>query len=567
MAITPDSYTTTSTGQVSGGGEKSVISGTPQPTASSQALQPSINAKQAQIDQFVKDNPSNFARSKQGLPPLSLQENAERTAQFRKLSEEKTALKNQQFDAQNPGLTTIIEKPNTTTNRNTTTFSTSSVDNDVEAPDSQDELLSQQEEERLDAQPGLVTGGNSRTRTVQVNTQGQIVAGSLQDTTTPSVSTAAPPLAVSTAAPPLAEPVDTRTPAAAQSPYALQQAQQNEQIATADAAPADSGLLTPAQSIARAQTTAPAPVDTGEVTGEDPNQSAAETARLARAENDAAASQAATEQRLREQQAIQAQFQSPANGDWRVKLKLPPQATYLYKDTDNILMQPLAASDGVVFPYMPEIQTTYNANYDTTDLTHSNYRGYFYRNSYVGDIGITAVFTAQNTQEANYLLAVIHFFRSATKMFYGEKDDQRGTPPPLVYLFGLGQYQFQAHPCVIRSFNYNLPNDVDYIRTKPNNYNVNFNNTLPKTQSGGNPISSVFNRLRNALLPKGAIPNVPQELLTVSQSVSNLDNSTYVPTKITMQINLLPMQTRNQQSQQFSVKEFASGNLLKGGFW
>jgi hypothetical protein len=282
-----------------------------------------------------------------------------------------------------------------------------------------------------------------------------------------------------------------------------------------------------------------------------------------------AQNQAAMEQRLKDQQAIQAQFQSPANGDWRVKLKLPPSATYLYKDTlaQNGILAPLAASDGVVFPYMPEIQTTYNANYDTTDLTHSNYRGYFYKNSYVGDIGITGVFTAQNTQEANYLLAVIHFFRSATKMFYGSQDSQRGTPPPLVYLFGLGQYQFNAHPCVIRSFNYNLPNDVDYIRTKPNNYNVNLNDTLPKTQSGGNPISAVISRLRNALLPKGALPNVPQELISVSQSVSNIDNSTYVPTKITVQINLLPIQTRNQQSQQFSVKGFANGDLLKGGFW
>lgn len=284
-------------------------------------------------------------------------------------------------------------------------------------------------------------------------------------------------------------------------------------------------------------------------------------------ENIAAAEQAATEQRLKEQQAIQAQFQSPANGDWRVKLKLPPQATYLYKDKDNVLLAPLAASDGVVFPYMPEIQTTYNADYDISALIHSNYRGYYYRSSYVGEIGITGTFTAQDTAEANYLLAVIHFFRSATKMFYGAQDDLRGAPPPLVYLFGLGQYQFNAHPCVISRFNYNLPDDVDYIRTKPNNYNVNFDNRLPKTQTDGNPISAVISRLRNALLPKGALPNVPQELLTVSQSVTNIDNSTYVPTKIQIQITLLPMQTRSQQSQQFSVKSFAKGDLLKGGFW
>jgi hypothetical protein len=411
-------------------------------------------------------------------------------------------------------------------------------------------------------------------------------------------------------------------PTAAQNPFAAQAALQNQQVQAATPAPVvreeaiaaaneQAGLVTapepgtvetfrPGESTITAVTKEPAP-DTYEAGGgggnqgtitrvtyqpadvpptEDPaageavaneQQSTITGARggnIDENESIAAANQAAIEERARQQQAIRDQFQSPANGDWRVKLKLGPDATYLYKDGDQkSILAPLAASDGVIFPYMPDIQTTYNANYDTTDLTHSNYRGYFYKSSYVGDINITGVFTAQNTAEANYLLAVIHFFRSATKMFYGQDDSFRGAPPPLVYLFGLGQYQFNAHPCVIRSFSYNLPNDVDYIRTKPNNYNVNFNNSLPKTQSGNNPISAVFNRLRNALLPKGAIPNVPQELLTVSQSVSGIDNSTYVPTKITVQISLLPIQTRSQQSQQFSVKGFANGTLLKGGFW
>jgi hypothetical protein len=42
---------------------------------------------------------------------------------------------------------------------------------------------------------------------------------------------------------------------------------------------------------------------------------------------------------------------------------------------------------------------------------------------------------------------------------------------------------------------------------------------------------------------------------------------TYVPTKIEISLILLPMQTRSQVSQQFSVKGFANGDLLKGGFW
>ena len=50
-------------------------------------------------------------------------------------------------------------------------------------------------------------------------------------------------------------------------------------------------------------------------------------------------------------------------------------------------------------------------------------------------------------------------------MFYGnDQIPKPGTPPPLCYLSGLGGFQFDDHPLVINSFNYNLPNEVDYIR-------------------------------------------------------------------------------------------------------
>jgi hypothetical protein len=152
-------------------------------------------------------------------------------------------------------------------------------------------------------------------------------------------------------------------------------------------------------------------------------------------------------------------------------------------------------------------------------------------------------------------------------MFYGQ-DPQRGAPPPLVYLIGLGEYQFNNQPCVVKSFNYSLPNDVDYIRTKPNNYNINLNPRLVKSQNApANSIASVVSRLKNALLPKGAVPNVGPPELTIQQSVTNIANTTYVPTRIEIQLTLTPMQTRSQQSQQFSVENFANGKLLRGGFW
>ena len=287
------------------------------------------------------------------------------------------------------------------------------------------------------------------------------------------------------------------------------------------------------------------------------------------------ASRTANAKNLARQQAtIQARFKQPGNKDWRVRLSLGPGAQYLYNATPAGVLKPLAANggtDGVIFPYTPNITTTYSANYEQYDLTHSNYRGIFYKNSRVGDIQLRGTFTAQDTEEANYLLAVIHFFRSVTKMFYGQ-DEQRGTPPPICLLNGYGGYQFSDHPVVVSSFNYSLPNDVDYIRTtNPNNFGLNLNNRYnPSGVSlpAGGALAGL-NRLLNAIpggLSKGALPRVPAPN-TVAGSVTNNVPASYVPTKMEIDITLIPVQTRSQVSQQFSLKGFANGDLLKGGFW
>ena len=265
----------------------------------------------------------------------------------------------------------------------------------------------------------------------------------------------------------------------------------------------------------------------------------------------------------RQQQTVRDQRQNKAQaGDWRVRLRLAPQSNYLYNDPQcGPVLWPLRNTDGVIFPYTPKIDTAYKADYEPYNLTHSNYRGYFYKGSYVDAININALFTAQDTSEANYLLAVIHFFRSATKMFYGQ-DAQRGSPPPLVYLSGLGDYQFAEHPCVISQFNYNLPADVDYIRAQSGSSNgTNLQRQRDRQTIAGNPLSYALQRLATVGLTKGALPG-PEASPTLG-----LDNPTYVPTKMDIQLMLFPIQSREQVSKQFSVKNFANGNLLKGGFW
>lgn len=271
--------------------------------------------------------------------------------------------------------------------------------------------------------------------------------------------------------------------------------------------------------------------------------------------------EAALRAQAQQQQTIASQRRQINNGDWRVRLRLAPQSNYLYNSPSPGILKPLAVTDGVIFPYTPSISTAYKANYTDYSLTHSNYKGYFYQNSNVDPINISCMFTAQGTAEANYLLAVIHFFRSATKMFYGQ-DAQRGAPPPLVYLTGLGEYQFNEHPCVISAFEYKLPADVDYIRAgSPNNVGLNLTNQRDRQSVSTNQIFNQINRLLALGTTVGAIPDTP------APPALALNNPTYVPTKMEINITLLPMQSRQQVSKQFSVKEFANGNLLKGGFW
>ena len=231
------------------------------------------------------------------------------------------------------------------------------------------------------------------------------------------------------------------------------------------------------------------------------------------------------------------------NSDWRVRLSLAPSANYLYKSAIPGILAPLVATDGVVFPYTPAINLSYVANYDGTHPTHTNYKINQYKNSSVEGITVTADFTCQDTFEANYLLACIHFFKSMTKMFYGQDENPKnGTPPPLGFFHGLGTFQFNQHPVGITNFAYSLPKDVDYIRA-----------TNTDTQTNDSPLTLIGGQLN----PGGTIP-------PTNFKVTSATGITYVPTTMTMTINCVPIISRNNISNKFSLKDYATGSLLRG---
>ena len=270
---------------------------------------------------------------------------------------------------------------------------------------------------------------------------------------------------------------------------------------------------------------------------------------------------------VRSKAVAQTQKNARQQDDWRIRLKLAQQANYLYNTAvEGDLLYPLKATSGVIFPYTPQINISYKANYDPSDLTHTNYKQYFYKNSSVEEIQITAEFTAQDTTEALYMLAVIHFFKSVTKMFYGQdknpRDPRAGTPPPLCYLLGYGQYQFSDHPILLTSFQYNLPRDVDYIRAGSTTQWAGQNVSAYAAKDTGSAAGLVAKlRALSNRVPIGGISKDP-----TWNSLSN-STATYVPTKIELSLNAIPVVTRADIAQNFSLEKYASGELLKRGIW
>jgi len=602
---TPINYTTTSTETVSGGGSTTTIAGIRTSTAESQAFAASASAKQAEINQFYKDNPSNFIRKRQGLPLLTPEEEAANNAQVAELRKQKTALDLQQQAAEDPGTPSVIRIPNTTTTTQTVTSGTTAVNTPVQAPAGDDPAINQQTEiqigttvsnpVRATATSPLPSDGDEALAAAQAEQELIDLRIAAESATPVDYTTEALLLEQQLTAQAIAdEELNARLDRAADVPLtdedAALQAQEvaDLRIAAESASPVDTdpdGLLAQQEAIRQAQEAAQlnealtyeaAPVPLSAL-----NESEFGDPNVVQNQGDVDANNSVVRgltNSAQNQSTLLTRENLPSAADWRVRLSLAPNATYLYKAKAAGILAPLAATNGVLFPYTPAIDTSYQAKYDPYDLTHSNYRGYFYKSSAVENITVKGTFTAQDTKEAEYLLAVIHFFRSVTKMFYGQ-DPQAGAPPPLVYLSGFGEFQFNKHPCVVSSFTYNLPSDVDYIRaTGFNNIGLNLENRRDRSSGpamGGSlgTVVAIIDRLKNAGLNKGSIGYISDaEQIAQMNNVKaatnqNSANSTYVPTKMEISITLLPMQTRSQVSKQFSLEGFAQGRLLSGGFW
>ena len=148
--------------------------------------------------------------------------------------------------------------------------------------------------------------------------------------------------------------------------------------------------------------------------------------------------------------------------DWRVSLSLPRNAQFV----NSKLLNPLThTGNRMVFPYTPTIILSHTANYNQIQPIHNNYPFFAYQNSQVDQLVITGQFYNQNSIEARYWIACLHYLRSVTKMEYGLGSTNPGAPPPIVKLNGYGEYVFKDTPVIVTNFTVDMPNEVDYVAT------------------------------------------------------------------------------------------------------
>ena len=214
--------------------------------------------------------------------------------------------------------------------------------------------------------------------------------------------------------------------------------------------------------------------------------------------------------------------------DWRVRISMrPATAALFYDNQSNAIMYPLKQTGGVIFPYTPSMTVSHAARYGTTPLTHSNYTSYFYEGSEVQSIQLTGDFSVQNTEEGEYLMATVQFFRSCTKMFFGNSP-LAGTPPPLVFLSGFGDAYLPYVPCVVTNFSHTMPGDVDYV----------------KAGIGASLQNTVGNQINTNMAGR----------------------ATMLPTMSTIAVTLQPIYSRRNVADNFTLEKFSAGALIDRGF-
>jgi len=258
--------------------------------------------------------------------------------------------------------------------------------------------------------------------------------------------------------------------------------------------------------------------------------------------------------------------------DWRVRLSLPSWASF----QSSPVLAPLKEAGGMIFPYTPQITIKSGAKYSSEPVVHTNYPFNAFKNSEPGAIEITASMNVEDSTQALYWIAAVHYLRSISKMFSGA-DPKAGNPPPIVFLNGYGQYVFKNVPVVITNFNTTLPADCDYIScdvvgsAMGNVEGIadsigSLSDTLSSTLGGLGGIGDAIAGAANAVSTiAGGVGQVAGLLGTFGVGGTTSAGMAHVPTKSQFSITLQPVYSRNS-ARKFSLDRFVQGGYINNQF-
>lgn len=188
----------------------------------------------------------------------------------------------------------------------------------------------------------------------------------------------------------------------------------------------------------------------------------------------------------------------------------------VYAGSNPGILAPLAASGGMIFPYSPAINFAQSVSYMDLQLVHSNYDFAAYTRTPTCTLTVSGKFTVQNQTEGLYALAAIHFLRTASKSYFGEKDakiGKAGLPPPVLLFSAYGKYMYNKLRVILKNHSWNYEETMDTIVVKAAN------------------------------------------------------GSVRLPALFTIQVELMVVQTPQRVRTEFSFDEFAAGGLLEQGGW
>ena len=208
--------------------------------------------------------------------------------------------------------------------------------------------------------------------------------------------------------------------------------------------------------------------------------------------------------------------------DIRARVSLPRNSDILETETGapNPILLPLRKFGGIIWPYTPTINISHQAEYGEYDTAHTNYPVSYFTKSRPPNLQVSGPLTANSAAEGHYMIAVLHFLRIVTKMHFGMNDKKRGTPPPVLKFSAYGDLMFSNVPVLIRSFAYDLGQDIDYIDVE--------------TDSASAGFSDGF--------------------------------SSKVPTMLNLVVDMVIQQTPSKLRTTFTMNDFKSGKLVKDGF-